>query len=303
MNKGLVSVIVCSYNHEKYINQCLDSIKLQSYNKIQLIVADDASKDNSVEIFENWLKENDYPAEKNFHQKNTGLAITLNECIKLAKGEYIKIIAADDYLYPESIEHCINALEELGTDYGMVFTDFWAVDDNNQPAEFFLNYENKSFFNPDNSLKKEQLIKYNCIISPTVLIRKDTLLATGEYNPSMLLEDHDRWLRINEIKKIHFIHKKLCYYRVLPTGVSSTRKAKMEEEDLYLRMKYDKDGINKSEIYRNLLAKYLRHEKISSFVISHYLEYPHKIKRLSFVLKYYIPPILYRVFIKIYNKL
>ncbi len=303
MSKALVSVIVCSYNHEKYISQCLESIKLQSYSNIQLIVADDASQDNSVGIFENWLEENGYPAEKNFHQKNTGFATTLNECIKLTVGEYIKIIAADDYLHPESIEHCINALEHLGTDYGMVFTDFWAVDDNNQAAEFFLNYENKSFFNPDNSLKKEQLIKYNCIISPTVLMKKDTLLATGEYYPSILLEDHDRWLRINEIKKIHFIHKKLCYYRVLPTGVSSTRKAKMEEEDLYLRMKYDKDGINKSEIYRNLLAKYLRHEKISSFVISHYLKYPHKIKRLSFVLKYYIPPILYRVFIKIYNKL
>lgn len=303
MSKGLVSIIVCSYNHEKYISQCLDSIKSQSYTNIQLIVADDASKDDSVRIFENWLKENDYHAEKNFNQKNIGFANTLNECIKLSKGEYIKIIAADDHLHPESIKYCISALEQLGEDYGMVFTDFWAVDDNNQPTEFFLNYENKNFFNPDNSLKKKQLIKYNCIISPTVLMRKNVLLATGEYNPLMLLEDHDRWLRINEIKKIHFIHKKLCYYRVLPTGVTNTRKAKMIEEDLYLRMKYDKEGLNRDEIYKSLLMRYLRKEQIPVFLRNEYLIYPYRLKRLSFSLKYNLPPFLYNVIIKIYDNL
>lgn len=298
MNKGLVSIIVCSYNHEKYIIQCLDSIKSQSYTNIQLIVADDASKDNSVEIFEQWLADNNYPAEKNFHQKNKGFAITLNKCIKISKGEYIKIIAADDYLHPESIEYCVNALDQLGNNYGMVFSDFWTIDDDNHPVKFFLNYENKDFFNPDNSLKKEQLVKYNCIISPTVLMRKDVLLATGEYNPSLLLEDHDRWLRINEIKKIHFIDRKLVYYRVLESGVTSTRHERMFEEDFYLRMKYDKTGVNKKIFFEYLREKYLNKEKIPALVKRSYLQYPFRIKSLSFALKVNLPQFLYSLFLK-----
>lgn len=69
MENPLVTVIVVSYNHSKYIEENLDSIKNQTYKNIQLIVADDASKDNSAETFEQWLSKNNYPAEKIFIKK------------------------------------------------------------------------------------------------------------------------------------------------------------------------------------------------------------------------------------------
>ena len=56
----LVTIVVISYNQSKYIKENLDSIKAQTYLNIELIVADDASPDNSVEIFESWLKHNNY---------------------------------------------------------------------------------------------------------------------------------------------------------------------------------------------------------------------------------------------------
>ena len=74
MNNPLVSVVVISYNQAKYIKENLDSLKAQTYPNWELIVADDASPDNSVEEFKNWLKENNVNAKELFHTKNTGLS-------------------------------------------------------------------------------------------------------------------------------------------------------------------------------------------------------------------------------------
>ncbi|WP_288462133.1 glycosyltransferase family 2 protein [uncultured Chryseobacterium sp.] len=304
MGTPLVTVISVSYNHSRYIKENLDSIKNQTYKNIQLIVGDDASSDNSAKVFQEWLQSNNYDAITNFHNINTGLATMLNECIELAEGKYVKIIASDDYLHPESIENCVAAMEKSGDEYGMIFTDFWAIDNNNQSTELFLQYNSHNhFFNSDGSLKKDQLVKYNCIIAPTVLMRKDALISTGKYEPHILLEDHDRWLRINEIKKILFINKKLAYYRVLPTSVTNTRNERMIEEDLYIRMKYDKTGINKSNLFHYISTKYRNSEKISALIKNEYLKYPFRVKRLTFALKNNISPFLYYLLLKFGKKI
>ncbi|MCU7614249.1 glycosyltransferase family 2 protein [Chryseobacterium sp. GMJ5] len=296
----LVTVIVVSYNHSKYIKENLDSIKNQIYDNIQLIVGDDASKDNSVEVFQQWLQENNYPAMTNFHRKNTGLATMLNECVTLAEGKYIKIIAADDFLHPESIAKCVHKLENLSEDFAMVFTDFYAIDDSGISVDFPLNYKNKHYFNQDGSLKSDQLVKYNCIIAPSVLIKKQAIVATGEYDSALLLEDHHRWLMINEKYKISFIDEKLAYYRVIPTSITGTRHDKMIEEDLYLRMKYDKSGINANQIFDYISSRYRKNKKIPDLIKNEYLKYPYRIKKLSFSLKY-LHPYIYYLLLKIYR--
>jgi len=145
-----ISIICVSYNHSKYIIECLNSVKNQTYNNIELILADDASSDNSVEIFEKWLKENNFPVKKNFHTKNIGLVRTLNECIKLATGKYIKYLSCDDFLHPEFIEKGIKKLEELSDDYGMIFTDCYSINNSSEivcdSASF---WGEKERYNPD----------------------------------------------------------------------------------------------------------------------------------------------------------
>ena len=154
MEKPLVSIVVVSYNHAHFLEENLNSIKAQTYPSIQLIVADDASKDNSIEVYENWLEKNNYPAIKNFHTKNTGLATTLNECIDLIEGKYVKFIAADDYLHPEAIEKCVNKLEELGNDYGMVFTDTWAINNKSEITKDIADYNANQYLNKEELREK-----------------------------------------------------------------------------------------------------------------------------------------------------
>jgi len=297
MELPLVTVVVISYNHSSYIKECLDSIKNQTYSNIQLIVGDDASQDNSVSIFENWLSDNNFLAEKKFHSKNTGLAEMLNECIKLAKGKYIKLIAADDFLHPEAIEKSVDELEKLGDDFGMVFTDTYGVDENSNRIPDIADYD--SLGNIDKDIFRKQLIKGNRIAALTVVMRKEALTKTGEYKSDFIVEDYFRWLKINALYYIAYIPQKLAYYRIHDSNLSSSKKERIDIETLILQMMFDKDGDVKDKLNGITQKKYIAGEKISSQYIEAYKKYPFNIKRLSIALQYKVPVSLYKFLNKI----
>lgn len=291
--KDLVSIIVCSYNQGKYIKECLDSIKAQTYPNIQLIVADDASPDNSVQVFENWLSENNYPAITNFHQKNTGLATVLNECIELVEGKYVKIIAADDFLHPDSIQECVKKLESLGDDYGMVFSDTYAVDDNSNILPDIADY-NKLGGVPPETFKKDLLIG-NRIAALTVLMKKEALIKTGKYKSDLLIEDYYRWLKINALYSTAYVPRKLAYYRLHDSNISSARKERIDEECLYLQMIFDKKGDVKKIINHKIDQIYIKN-KLSKFLLTQFKQYPYKNLKLKLAIKYSMSPKLYSFF-------
>lgn len=294
--KPLVTIIVVSYNHSQFIKENLDSIKNQTYSNIQLIVADDASQDNSVEVFENWLQENNYTALKNYHKKNTGLATTLNESIALATGKYIKLIAADDFLHEESIELCVKKLEELGDNYGMVFTDTFAINNNSEIVNDIADYN--SLGNIDPYLFQKELIKGNRIAALTVLMKTSVLKETGPYDSKFIVEDYYRWLKINEKYLIAYIPNKLAYYRQHDSNISQLRSQQIQIEDTLLRISFDKKGICKQKVNSKVSEMYLSNIQLPKDFINKYNHYPHKVKRLSFALKYRIPSFFYNIFLK-----
>lgn len=295
--RDLVSIVVCSYNQGKYIKECLDSIKAQTYPNIQLIVADDASPDNSVQIFENWLSENNYPAITNFHQKNTGLATVLNECIELIEGKYVKVIAADDFLHPEAIEKCVAELEKSGQDYGMVFTDTYGIDENSNSIPDIADYN--SLGNIDKDDFRKSLIKGNRVAALTVLMRKEALIKTGEYKSDYLVEDYYRWLKISALYYIAYIPEKLAYYRIHGENISTSKKQRIDTETLILQMMFDKNGDAKDKINDRTQKSYFTGEKISLEYIKAYQKYPYHIKRLKIAIQYKLPVSLYKFLSKI----
>lgn len=295
--KDLVSIVVCSYNQGKYIRECLDSVKAQTYPNIQLIVADDASPDNSVQVFENWLSENNYPAITNFHQKNTGLATVLNECIKLIEGKYVKVIAADDFLHPEAIEKCVAELEKRGQDYGMVFTDTYGIDENSNSIPDIADYN--SLGNIDKDDFRKLLIKGNRVAALTVVMTKEALIKTGEYKSDYLVEDYYRWLKINALYYIAYIPEKLAYYRIHGENISTSKKQRIDTETLILQMMFDKNGDAKDKINDKTQKSYFTGEKISSEYSKAYQQYPYHIKRLKIAIQYKLPVSLYKFLSKI----
>ena len=112
MNKilPLVSVIVPCYNHEKYVEETIESIVNQTYENIELIVIDDGSKDASPQIIEELSKKYNF---KFIHRSNKGLSATLNEGIRLSQGKYISVCASDDKLKLDKIEKQVKFMEEI----------------------------------------------------------------------------------------------------------------------------------------------------------------------------------------------
>ncbi|MGX9985171.1 glycosyltransferase family 2 protein [Soonwooa purpurea] len=293
----LVTIIVVSYNQGKYIRENLDSIKSQTYSEIELIVADDASTDDSIEVFESWIQENNYSVKKNFHTKNTGLATVLNECIDLATAKYIKIIAADDFLHPKSIEKCVRKLEELGEEFGMVFSDTFAINENSKIIADITDYN--KFGNVSPELFRKELVRGNRIAALTVLMRLDVVKETGSYDSKFIVEDYYRWLKINQKYLIAYIPEKLAYYRQHENNISKLKAEKINQEDLMLRLMFDEEGNMKDEINMKIFSKYINNIKLDKDLIELYKNYPNNIKRLKLALKYNIPTFLYKFVSKI----
>lgn len=293
MEQPLVSIVVVSYNHAKYIRENLDSIKAQTYPNIELIVADDASSDNSVKVYEQWLMENDYPAKKNFHAKNTGLSAMLNECMALVTGRFVKLISADDYLHKDYVTKTVLALETLGHKYGAVHTNTFSVDEHSNISEG-VDFNLLNDISPEEF--KDKLISTNLVSAPSVLMRSDVLRETGEYDETTIVEDYSRWLKISRKYFFHYIPDRLVYYRYHGNNISVVQANRMISESLQLQIQYDLEGVAAEGINTQIQKLYgngfIFHDRK---LLDLYNTYRHKNKLLSLLINYKIPFLIFRI--------
>ena len=98
------SIVIPVYNVEKYIKRCLDSVFNQSFKDFEVIVVNDGTKDNSMDIVENY-------DVKIITQKNQGLSVARNTGVKKAKGEYIIFLDSDDYIEKDLLKNINKSLD------------------------------------------------------------------------------------------------------------------------------------------------------------------------------------------------
>lgn len=111
-----VSIVVPVYNVSKFLDRCINSLSNQTLNEVEIILIDDNSTDNSLDICQNWSKKDD--RIKVVHKENEGLGLTRNAGIEIAKGEYVAFVDSDDYvdltmfekLYNECITHKLDCI-------------------------------------------------------------------------------------------------------------------------------------------------------------------------------------------------
>lgn len=124
MEKGLVSIIIPVYNVEKYLNDCLNSILLQTYKNYEVIIINDGSTDNSLNIANQYCHVNN--KFKVYTKENSGLGDSRNFGLKYAKGEYVLFIDSDDSINLNYIEDCYNAAKQNDADivFASLYFDF-----------------------------------------------------------------------------------------------------------------------------------------------------------------------------------
>jgi len=204
----LVSVIIPSYNHAAYIEECILSVVNQTYKNIELIVIDDGSTDNSREVLEKLQKQYNFTL---VFQENQGISKTLNKALReYAHGKYIDGSGSDDFLALDKIEKQVKFLENH-PEYAMVFGNVYMVDEQSRIIENFQIID--PVVDPEKSVKFEALIERDCIPSVTVMIRKTVLDEFGGYNENTVVEDLDMWLNVASRYKIAYLNEYFAYYR------------------------------------------------------------------------------------------
>lgn len=107
----LVSVLMTAYNREKYIAEAIESVLASTYPNFELIIVDDGSTDDTVEIIKGYLK-NDQRIQLHINENNLGDYPNRNKAVSLARGKYIMFCDSDDSFFEDSIEYCVEAMEK-----------------------------------------------------------------------------------------------------------------------------------------------------------------------------------------------
>ncbi|MBD2355696.1 glycosyltransferase family 2 protein [Tolypothrix sp. FACHB-123] len=212
----LVSVVMTTYNHEKYIAEAIKSVLEQTFTDFELIIINDGSSDNTDKIIKLFLSDKRIVY---IHQDNQGPSVAVNNGILTAKGKYIALMSGDDICYPERLEKQYQYLETSGQKIAFSWVDF--IDDNshlilgNHFAKNFFNYQNKTRAEMLNTL----FFKGNYLCSVTAFIEKDVLLKAGLFHLSSIqLQDFDMWIKLVKHYEIFILTEKLIKYRVRSDG-------------------------------------------------------------------------------------
>lgn len=212
----LISVIIPSYNSAKYISTAIDSVLTQTYQDFELIIIDDGSTDNTQEIIQSYKDSR----ITYIYQKNAGPAVARNNGIRIANGEYIAFLDADDYWQDKKLELQINKFKE-NKDLGFVYTAI-----NNVSAEHELINIMRYKSSNSHDLIKQLLVNYAPVVPlpSSVMIKKAYLDNTGLFDINLTTgEDWDLWLRLAAISEICYIDEPLINRYKPDTSITSSQ--------------------------------------------------------------------------------
>lgn len=292
-NQPLVSVPVITYNSAKFVLETLESIKAQTYQNIELIISDDCSTDNTVELCQQWVEENQERFVRTqiiTSDMNTGVSANGNRGRDACQGEWIKGIAGDDLLMPNCVEDCVEYVQQHPNViylFGRIEAFGASEEQNRHFAENVFDY---SFFDLDIDGQLERLVfGSNCVPAATCFYNRKKAIELGIRNDERipLLEDWPKWINILEKGvKLEFMDKVLVQYRIhegaLSTkGVLSSRYVHsnllfdllyrypkwMEVDSKSASMRYAEYYTN---IYSNVYNEYMRiQKKLATIQSSH----------------------------------
>ena len=214
-SQPLISVLCLCYNQERFIIESLESIKAQTYKNFEILICDDFSKDNSVNVIESWiLKNGDLRIKFLKHRENKGITKTLNELLKLAEGKYIQMLALDDILMPDKFERHVQIMEESSDNEAMVFSDAHLIDSESNYYQNKFIALHMSYLNLTTQNFHELLQYNNFIPAMSALIKKELLDEENGWDESLPFEDYDMWLRLSKGYSFIFDDVISCSYRL-----------------------------------------------------------------------------------------
>lgn len=242
----LVSVVVQAYNSADTIERTLDSVCAQTYSNIELIITDDLSKDNTLEVAADWIKQHKGALTKIklvTADVNTGISGSNNRALKQVTGKYAIFLAADDYMTPDAIQEYFDFCEK---NTGVIpIAKVVLFSEENCDFSSVQEYCNRCyvFAQLDQKAQYRKLLVQNRIVSPAASFYPVKLLRKlkGFDEAYRWMEDYPINLRIlKRGYRFGFLDKQLIYYRISAGSITSANQIplKKTEAKLFFRQKF-----------------------------------------------------------------
>ncbi len=239
----VVSVIIPTFNREKFIGAAIQSVLEQTFQNFEIIVVNDGSTDGTAEVIKS------FPADKlrYIYQPNHGRSNARNHALRLSTGHYIAFLDSDDLYLPGKLELQVSYLD-AHPDVDMVYTSAYCMDENGNPINRRYDakvsgriYQDIAFFVPVT------------ITLPTVMARREVFDKVGDFDEKMeRFEDTDMWRRISKYYFVGAISEPTCKLRT-HTGNSlfAQDPQKIKEALAYYSQKIIKDDKSISLLLRH----------------------------------------------------
>ncbi|MDR3562968.1 MAG: glycosyltransferase [Negativicutes bacterium] len=210
----LVSVIIPSYNHAKYIAEAIQSVLDQDFQDFEIIVVDDGSQDNSVAVIQAFT---DPRVKLTTFAVNQGGSVAANHAIRKAAGRYLAVLSSDDVFLPQKLSRQVCFLAD-NPNVGAVFSYAQLI---NETGDDFVDETHfyHGVFDQGNRGRHQWLNHFffqgNCLCHPSMMIRRGCFDRVGFYDERLAqLTDLDYWIRLCMTTDIHILPEKLVKFRI-----------------------------------------------------------------------------------------
>ena len=221
----LVSVLVPAYNHGKYIVECLESTKSLAHKRLELIVSDDCSRDDTFALADQWAQRNAARFERTVvtrQKQNVGVVGNLQFLFESAQGDYLVYIASDDVFVESSINDRLRVLEEDET-LDAVLGDSQTISDSGALLKERRAKRHVAKSLMSRKLLAAALLKYWGSPGPSLMIRRRAVLKNGSlgYLPQDLsFEDRYIYIRLAALHKLCYVDSIVMRYREVENSMS-----------------------------------------------------------------------------------
>lgn len=211
----LFSVVIPTYNSERFIEETLNSVFDQTWNDYELIVSDDGSTDGTKDLVRRLFEAHRDIRCRLIENEHRGAGGSRNAGISTAAGDWIAFLDSDDIWYKDKLR-TVAACIKKNSDIGL-----WCNSELMRIGQKKIVLEHYKKFNPDIN-QFLALYRSNALSPSAVTVRRDLIVEAGLFDETLLAaQDYEAWLRLAGTAKIEFIHEVLGEYRVRGGNISS----------------------------------------------------------------------------------
>ncbi len=229
-----VTVICIAYNHEEWIEETLESVRLQDHYNKELIVIDNGSQDDTLDRINRWAanQSGSLSVEVISHKEEKPYCKVFNSVLHRIESPYVIDLSGDDVLYPEHLSQSVKRLKRVSF-AAFVFSDAYLLNEEGEVSTFYKRNAGGDLVEDMDGLGDiyVTLIKKNYICSPTIVFNTKILQKEGGYDGSLSYEDFDIQIRLARKYAVAFSNHlgvlKRTHARSLSAGQYRIRKSQM----------------------------------------------------------------------------